>query len=300
MLNEDRKLILRWQIGDITKDLNVGANIPKSKLSEVITPAGKASLQFLAIHRRVRRASLKQLTIAELDSIARFMVYHELPNIVRPLLAMNLPDNGSIAMPHLITTRNQTVTNVSRLSSKQIRLGKVEDSELMICVYKLGLILNPGELLAWTQRIKRLTSTRHRNILLRLAHGDIFSNSRLFKFGLKDSPRCENCPEAIESIQHRIIECPKALRSWQLLEESKRKLNLNNLSDLSIENLIGAKDRLNKIELALQAELILKLTSKSDTYFPEQMVRSTIMMVFNSEKLNDEMKAEFNNYKNEI
>ena len=122
----------------------------------------------------------------------------------------------------------------------------------------------------------------------------------LFKFGLKDSPRCENCPEAIESIQHRIIECPKAIRSWLLLEESKRKLNLNNLSDLSIENLIGAKDRLNKIELALQAELILKLTSKSDTYFPEQMVRSTIMMVFNSEKLNDEMKAEFNNYKNEI
>ena len=157
--------------------------------------------------------------------------------------------------------------------------------------------MTPGELKTWTLRIKKLTSVRHKNILLRAAHGDIFSNSRLFRFGLKDDPKCCNCPEASETVLHRIVECPKALEAWALLEENKRKLGLTTLSDLTIENLMGAKDRVNKIELALQAELILKLTSRGESYCPEQLVRSAIMLVCESESLEAPLKQEYKKFK---
>ena len=130
-------------------------------------------------------------------------------------------------------------------------------------------------------------------------HGDIFSNSRLLKFGLRNSASCANCGEQLETIQHRLIECPTARTSWETLERTKQRLNLNALTDLTIENLVGAKDDVSKLELALQAELILKLSSKSEGYNPEQIVRAAVLLVCNSEALGQETKLKFDSFKRE-
>ena len=105
-----------------------------------------------------------------------------------------------------------------------------------------------------------MTSTRHKNVLLRAIHGDIFSNGRMFRFGLIPDPKCLNCHDQSESSLHRLIECPKAAEAWELLERAKLRLNLQPLSDMSIENLLGAKDRVNRLELTLNAELHLYIS----------------------------------------
>ena len=81
-----------------------------------------------------------------------------------------------------------------------------------------------------------------------------------------------------------------------VLERAKRGMGFANLTDLRIENLIGAKDRVNKIELALQAELIHKLTSKNDKYCPKALVKSVIKLVGYSERLSTELKGKFNDW----
>ena len=128
-------------------------------------------------------------------------------------------------------------------------------------------------------------------------HGDIFSNSRLFKFRLRDSPACLNCNEPMDTIQHRLIECPKAREAWLKLNEAKLFLNLNPLVELSLENIMGAKDLRNKIELSLQAELILRLSTKSEAYLPSQIVRSAVLLVGNNESLTIEMQERFKQFK---
>ena len=120
---------------------------------------------------------------------------------------------------------------------------------------------------------------------LRTAHGDVFSNERLHRFGLRDDPKCSNCDEPIESPLHRVVECPAARRAWSLLEESKLRIGLKQLSDLTLENILGAKDRLNKLELALQAELLLKIISTSEKYIPESLVKSSIKLISYCERL---------------
>ena len=189
-----------------------------------------------------------------------------------------------------------SVVNISSLSSKAIRLSRQVDEDLMICVYKAGLILTPGEVTSWTKKLRKLTRTRHRNILLRLVHGDIFSNSSLTSFGLINDSKCLNCPEPNESIAHRVVACPEAVKAWEELERAKMALNLNCLSDLSMENLVGAKDDVSKLELTLQAELIHRLTSSNKINCPKSLVKTVVKFIGLTERIEPNLKLLFDVY----
>ena len=127
-----------------------------------------------------------------------------------------------------------------------------------------------------------------------MAHGDIFSNERLARFGLRPDPSCPNCNEPLETIRHKIIDCRSATEAWQELERVKITLGLDTLSDLSMENLLGAKDRLNKIELTLQAELVHRLTSTDAKFNPKELVKRIVKFIGYSERLSPEQKERFN------
>ena len=114
--------------------------------------------------------------------------------------------------------------------------------------------------------------------------------TRPHRFGLRDSAGCSNCNEPNETPQHRIIGCPNAVRAWELLDELKRRIGLNQLTDISIDNLLGAKDRLSKIELALQSELLLRIISSSERYNPEVLVKASARLIYHSEVLSRELK----------
>ena len=89
---------------------------------------------------------------------------------------------------------------------------------------------------------------------------------------------------------HRLIECPKATEAWRLLEAAKSNMGLENLSDLSIENLLGIKDNVGKLELTLNAELIHRLSTRSEPYCPAAVVRTVIKYISYAEKLDHNMK----------
>ena len=298
-LNEDRKLILKWSPDQIVSNVQLREVLMGSKVRDLLTPAGRLSLNFFVLSRTIPNPKLNQLNMLQFNSISKFLPSQNLVQAVQRLVGTN-PLNvvNVIGNLNLYPTRPGVMVDIAGLSSKEFRTARSKDEELMINVFKLGPILTPGELAAWTKSVKKLTSTRHRNILLRAMHGDIYSNSRLHKFKLRDAPNCCNCPELVETRLHRLVECPKAIEAWNELNRIKASLSLNTLSDNSIENVVGAKDRVSKLELALQAELILKLSTKSDGYCPSQLVRSAVLLVCNSEKLEPEVNERFKAFKN--
>ena len=293
MLNEDRCKVLDWPTESIVRSAILSQTLLNMKLVDFLTPTGRQSLHYLAIHRRVRQAKIKDLSSRELASIMRFILikYQPLTTALSILVAHQPIARIDLIEAVAYPSKEEVLTDISKLTSKGIRClrAKVE----LNCIFKLGPVLTPGEILSWTGKVRQLTSTRHKNILLRAMHGDIFSNSRLFKFRLRDNPACANCNEQVETIQHRLFECPKAVESWEKLEEFKLRLDLSPLTDLSVENLVGAKDDLSKLELALQAEVLLRLSTKGDGYCPMQLVRSAVLLVANSEKLDVETKQRF-------
>ena len=100
---------------------------------------------------------------------------------------------------------------LSTLTSKEIRLA--QSSKTPILDFKLGIKLTSSESVNWGTRIKKLTSTRHKNSLLRALHGEVYTGERLLRFGLRDSDRCPRCDES-ESLQHKLMTCAYTERIW--------------------------------------------------------------------------------------
>ena len=295
LLNEGRRKILQWPSEVVERDLNLRQAVLNQSLNCLITPTGRLSLAYFRIHQRTQGAKIGQLTIGELQSVERFIRYPGLGRLCRSMLVLPLNHQvgpRTISSREIYPVRQMKILKISTLSSKFIRTEGLRE-EQFICLYKLGSALTPGEVLSWTGRLKKLTSTRHKNIILRVMHGDVFSNSRLLKFGLSQTSNCPNCPSPVESILHKISECPSAGAAWQELERVKGLLGLGNLTDLSIENLIGAKDKVSKIELTIQAELIHRLTSTNIKYCPKELVKRVIKYIGYSERLSPELKARF-------
>ena len=134
---------------------------------------------------------------------------------------------GSLENNEIFPIKIRQLVHISSLSSKELRLNGVNEEDQIICIFKLGPKLTPGEVLSWTGKIKKLTSTRHKNILIRVAHVDIFSNARLMRFGLRQESNCPNCPEPNESIKHKKIDCIEARESRIELDGGKSSLNLS-------------------------------------------------------------------------
>ena len=296
LLNRDRLQILQWPRNMVANSSLLSWSLLDMRLVTILSRPGRLSLHYFAIHTRVPNAKIKDLSSRELLTVARFIVHPNLADLLVELLRVPYVINLNVNSDDVYPGRGHKVLSIAKLSSRDLRQNRYDDEDKLICIYKIGMILDPGEVGAWTNRLRNLTSTRHRNILLRTAHGDIFSNSRLFRFGLKDNPGCSNCPEAFETIMHRLCDCPKAVEAWNKLEEAKTVVGLDNLSDRSINSILGAKGRPNKIELALNAELILKLTTRGEGYDPQQTVRSVIQLIGNSEKLGAEIRDKFKSY----
>ena len=74
----------------------------------------------------------------------------------------------------------------------------------------------------------------------------------------------------------------------------KIRLGLNILTDLTLENLLGTKDKLTNLELAMQAELIHKLiTFGGKEYNAKVLVKSVLMVILTGEKLTSEQRTLF-------
>ena len=247
------------------------------------------------IHRRNPHIRVTELALRDFSNIERYLKYPQLSAALKSLIRTRLQAPGPAPIQELYIMSDKAIVSICTLTSKALRLNRINVEDRMICTDKSGLFLDPGELVSWTLRIKKLTSTRHKNVILRVAHGDVFSNERLHRFGLRDDPHCSNCHEPSESLLHIIISCPNATRAWELLNEIKTWIGLHQLSDSSIENILGAKDRLNKIELALQAELLLRIISNSERYTLEVLVKASARLIYHSEKLSPVLKEKLKN-----
>jgi hypothetical protein len=120
----------------------------------------------------------------------------------------------------------------------------------------VGLILTPIENSNVFSKLSKLTSTRHKSLYLRILHGDVYTNDRLFKFGLKDNPTCDHC-DGIDTLSHRLLECR---RYTELIEEIcglTRTLIDGDIDNLDrLQKILGAHLYTNETVLTIHCELL--------------------------------------------
>lgn len=145
----------------------------------------------------------------------------------------------------LIPGENGKYYSNSKITSKWIR-NQLKSQTLIV---KTKLIEGSEEDMKYLyNNLIKLTSIKHKEILLRFLHGDIFSRDRLMKFGLIDNFECERCHER-ETIRHMFFECKLVRKIWK---------KFSKISDITINSIEDIFDG-GKNDLKICAEILKRL-----------------------------------------
>lgn len=145
---------------------------------------------------------VRDLNGPEIESLNRFLINRSLSNLFKDLVTLN--DGHYEARYEKILIFKKKWLSLDELSTKQIRnCIKVDEP---ICLFKSGIAVNVTESLNIFEKLNKLTSSRHKSLYLRFIHGDIYTNEKLFRFGMRESPNCNHC-EGVDTLDHRLLNC---------------------------------------------------------------------------------------------
>lgn len=104
--------------------------------------------------------------------------------------------------------------------------------------------------------MSKLTSTRHKNSLLRIAHGDVYTKDKLHRFGMADDNKCPRCDE-VETLNHKFIGCPYVIRIWTSAKPFLEKLGTPLQTNLELTKIAMSSSIGSTVEsMTLNAEIL--------------------------------------------
>ena len=109
-------------------------------------------------------------------------------------------------------------------------------------------------------KINKLKCTRAKTLALRLLHGDVYTGTRLYKFGLTDTDECCKCRHS-ENLSHLLLDCWYPGIIWSKVKNLYSKTDSRRQRyESDLEFVVGAK--LSKAKLKLHLEIIRRLCNK--------------------------------------
>ena len=182
---------------------------------------------------------------------------------------------------------------LSKLSSKDIRQHR--SSRQPICSYKLGAVAGASVALTWGANLSKVTSVKHKNALLRVAHGDVYTNLKLFKFRLKDTPRCARCGN-IETLNHKVLTCTYVAQIWRHTFSLTDSIRVATLPNDQLQNkVLGIVTGTNPLLLTIHAEVLSRIlhlkNEENYTLHPKTIVKNALSFLNRREKSEDYKRA---------
>ena len=164
--------------------------------------------------------------------------------------------------------------------------------------------MNPGTSINWASSLAKVTSTKHKDLLLRLVHGELYSKERLHRYRLIDNAQCPRCGE-IETLKHKYLECPYIKEIWRrtLLLTDKLRHSIEP-TETQEEKILCCTREPNKLALTLHAEIISRIRQLKDNeanllLLPKLFVKKSAEWILRREKnalIKTEMAELLENY----
>ena len=187
----------------------------------------------------------------------------------------NIPNFNPIALNHRQIPVDYKLKEVTKLTTKSIR-------QLISQKYTVAakLITDPDPVILTHLgiQIKKLTNIKLKGILLRALHGDIYSGTRLKKFGMTDTDECPRCLSP-ETIAHQLLECSYTKKIWDITSK------ITSIPITSLNDVLGHNPLHDKTTLTIHAEIIrLLLAIERPTLDQLKMVKSVTKRLGSVEK----------------
>ena len=260
-LAEDRQKL--FSLEGIESDTKLVKLVKEIRLKNLVNARGKTSLIYFNL-RLQGKTKVRDLDRDDLRRLTSFIQNRDALNLINITLGLNvgIPDPAD----HYLYWY-KGLKPMTKLTAKEYR--EAQSVAMPICTYKIGAVLSPSENDSWTLKLKKLTSTRHKNMLLKVAHGDWYSKERLHRFGLIPDPLCEDCHQ-VESIRHKLLECPRKIVYWEYLA-GLEGFDLHNMAD-PIEFTLGMHKHDSMTDFTLHAELVTRLMLATPELNPERTI----------------------------
>jgi hypothetical protein len=229
-------------------------------VADILSSTGKLSLTYHNLRLR-NKQRLRDLSSVELRTLSNFIDRNYF-NQLNKAIESNVGDQ--VLNRELCVMIRGRLIDLRKLCSKSLR--EYLYIKEPICTFKFGSILSPTESLNWGNALRKVTSVRHRSTLLRVAHGDIYTKSKLYNFGLSQSPNCTNCGD-FDNLQHKFFDCPYSKAIWDVtLGITDRLKPVNSEPSPFIENrILGQSVDTTPLILTIHAEVLLRILAISDS-----------------------------------
>ena len=290
LLKIDRNKL--WEEKEVESNRLFISAIRDLEITKVLSRAGLNSIPyFMARQRGVRR--LGDLAPVDMQWLTRYIDKIKIP-MIRKAVTVNLPRYRDELDYQLLV--NKKFRNLNICTSKEIRESRTLTNP--VTVLKLGVTLTTNESLNWGLKISKLTSTKHKNVILRAAHGEVYTKERLHRFNLIDSNICPRCDQ-VETLQHKILECAYVNRIWNITETLQNHPNQNPGPALDRKsNVLGTLGNSTIASMTLNAEILLRILYLKDSQnylvHPKVFVKQCLKSVIVKEKklvIRDSVKA---------
>ena len=266
--------------------------IQNINIAKIINGQGKLSIPYFMARRRGLN-KVKDLNMRDLRELERYIEVRKRPLISIAVALPNLSINVSIETS---VHSNGKFKDIMKCSSKEIRTSRAPLEPIR--EFKIGINLTRAEATNWGFKLTKLTSIKHRNILLKVAHGEVYTKEKLHRYNLIDSDSCPRCGET-ETLKHKFIECDYVKRIWQ--HAATLTSNLMTTNQVLIESCmlaLGSYIESTPTILTLHAELLLRiLYLKDDQNYlvhPKNLVKHCLKYIARCEKkpeIKDEIKS---------
>ena len=279
LLKKDRNTL--WSHKFSSNNVKVLTAVRESSYKILLANEGQRSLTYFLLWRRGAR-KIKDLAANDLVNLKRF-ISKDKYNLAMKAVAIPLgTQDVSLNKGYFI---NDLFKPLEALASKEIRLSRSNHEPVRS--YKIGLEMTETQSLSWSLKLAKLKSTRHKNILLRVAHGDIYTNEKLFRFGMQPSPLCPRCQE-IDTLQHKFLNCDYIKRIWaEAYKYTRTIVTTNPANEDPTEAALGAYKDANIATVTLNAEILLRISwLKPNNYLvhPKFIVKSAITTILKNER----------------
>ena len=261
--------------------------VKATKITEILSREGKLSLNFFTLRVRGKKL-IGDLNQYDFGQIRRFVNPNKTSLILRAIENPALPPSGIKLGEFFLTTRGVFKT-ISSCTSKEIRESR--HNKQPICSYKIGTTLTVSDAASWGNKLNQLTSTRHKNTLLRFAHGEFYTKDKLFRYNLINTNECPRCGQ-LEDLKHKFLECEYSSRIWRHATSLCRAISAANYNTLESNTVaMGSNPESNPTILTLNAEILLRISYLRDDQnyliHPKAFVTNCIKALIRNERKTD-------------
>ena len=226
----------------------------QEKLRDITRPDRKNSIELVMLRNR------GILTVRQLMQDANLMNHFRLRLLhfsYATLMDACLTTQDQIPITERYVPIGNGYKMSKKVTSKEIRIEAMEIPNET----RFKLHMTQESMATILPKIKKLQCTRAKNLALRLLHGDIYTGTRLLKFGMTDTDKCIRCRQR-ENIEHLIKNCWYSAIIWSKIRTLYKKTDHRRqiYDQDSLDFVLGT--RLSPAKIKLHLEVLRRLTNK--------------------------------------